>query len=241
MPEHTFQADERFTKALDTSEYGRVARSGYLLWGRPVVRAMRASSAVSDVVETFAMAIRDVGRRPVLCYALGRLAETFASFTGVASTGSVALVATWPSGARTSSGSESRVHLVHPPMRRSDCRTFLLATSSTLFSGHQKCHKTLPTTFMLSVMHVHAARLSLIHVIAVPCHIMSCTLSCPAASALLVRCGVFLFLFDDAKILTTRSRQQFNTTNYGLLRATLGAHTGTLTHRRQVYGVWTLS
>jgi len=66
MPEHIFQADERFTKALDTSEYGRVARSGYLLWGRPVVRAMRASSAVSDVVETFAMAKLDVGRRPTL-------------------------------------------------------------------------------------------------------------------------------------------------------------------------------
>lgn len=182
-----------------------------------------------------------------LCYALGRLAESFASFTGVASTGSVALVATWPSGARTSSGSESRVHLVHPPMRRSDCRKFLLAASSTLFSGHRKCHKTLPTTFMLSVMHVTRLRppletLTDPHVIAVPCHIMSCTLSCPAASALLVRCGVFLFLFDDAKILTTRSRQQFKQRqhdNYGfIVTVSCAQHwvrTLALTHRRQVY------
>lgn len=80
------------------------------------------------------------------------------------------------------------------------------------------------------------------HVIAVPCHIMSCTLSCPAASALLVRCGVFLFLFDDAKILTTRSRQQFKQRqhdNYGFIVtvscATLGVRTLALTHRRQVY------
>lgn len=54
LPQHIFEADHTFTAQLASTEYGRTAHRGYMLWAQHVVSAMRASQTVTDVVEVFA-------------------------------------------------------------------------------------------------------------------------------------------------------------------------------------------